>query len=443
MGDTDAALQERRRRLGKRIARLREARGYSQGRFAEKAQLGKSWLSMAENGQLNPSPKKLHQIAEALEVPLGALTADADVEGAESPLPLADLAYHRGRVLLASVLAQREDDWARGRRMLAAARELAEVMAVEPLLGAGAPEGDLEPRSLPEATRWLLLIELALCDPFAPFEFDRASLRPRTWDALPEIAAALDLPSEAVPVVREALDRRAALVEPPPELAPGPAGAVLDRAAATLVAPLLRGRDLVGWAGWSVAGGLYLARGFDPESPVTSTAEMTLPAWRDGDMLRSMAGLAVGGAVGALFAASPGPLGRIVGFGSGVSQVAGDRRRRREGQEPRPEPVHWSRADVADFLLALGPRWAVRELGKLAVTVDVVVRPGRSTDPDVEPCPDVETIVAALRAVAVDLEERAAEEARLNDPETPRLLAVQEILRAVTETAAAITPEAT
>src|SRR4051812_1593693 len=152
MGDTNGELEDRRQRLGKRIARLREARGYSQGRFAEKAQLGKSWLSMAENGQLNPSPKKLHQIAEALEVPIGVLTVDADAEEAGSPLPLADMAYHYGRVSLASALAHQEEDWARGRRMLAAARELAEAVTVEPLLGAGAQEGSLEPRLLPEAT---------------------------------------------------------------------------------------------------------------------------------------------------------------------------------------------------------------------------------------------------------------------------------------------------
>jgi hypothetical protein len=58
--------------------------------------------------------------------------------------------------------------------------------------------------------------------------------------------------------------------------------------------------------------------------------------------------------------------------------------------------------------------------------------------PEVEPCPDVETILAALRAVAVDLEERSAEEARLNDPETARLSAVRETARAVTDTALAI-----
>src|SRR3712207_7487872 len=46
------------------------------------------------------------------------------------------------------------------------------------------------------------------------------------------------------------------------------------------------------------------------------------------------------------------PLGRILGFGAGVTDLLGDRSRRREGQEPRPEPAHWSRADVADFLLA-------------------------------------------------------------------------------------------
>ncbi|MGR6967017.1 helix-turn-helix domain-containing protein [Geodermatophilus sp. URMC 61] len=432
MGDTDRALEERRRRLGERIVHLREARGYSQTQFAARAKLGKSWLSMAERGQLNPSPKKLHQIAEALEIPLAALTVDADVGGG-GPMPLAEMAYHHGRVFLAAALAQHEDDWERGRRMLAAARELAEALAAEPRFTVVAGEGTPEPRLLPEATRWLLLIELAACDPFAPFEFDLEPLRSKMFQSLADLADTLDVPADAVDEVHAAFARFPAAVAQKPQLAPGPAVAVLDKAADGLVAPSLRGRDLVGWAGWSVAGGLYLARGFDRASPMTATARVALPSWRDRALAGAVAGAVVAGKSGLLPLAPLWPLAGVA-----VGRLLERRIRRREESLTMPDTEADSGADVADFLLALGPDWARRELGKLAVTVDLVVRPRRRTDPQIEPCPDIETILAALRAVTLDLEERLSEEFRFNDPKMPRIVTIEETIRAVSDTALTI-----
>jgi 2-C-methyl-D-erythritol 2,4-cyclodiphosphate synthase len=373
------------------------------------------------------------RIAEALEVPLAALTVDTDVDGGGHPVPLAEMAYHHGRVFLAAALAQQEQDWERGRRMVAAARELAEALATEPRFASVAAEGTPELRLLPEATRWLLLIELAACDPFAPFEFEVESLRSRIYKALSDLASTLDVPSDAVETVRLAYARGPAAMGKFPQLAPGPAAAVLDKAAGGFLTPVLRGRDLVGWAGWSVAGGLYMAREFDRASPVTATAQLTLPSWRDRALASAVAGAVVAGSRGLLPAA---PLWPLAGVAMGRFL---ERRMRRQPEAlALPDLEAESRADVADFLLALGPQWAKRELGKLAVTVDVVIRPRRRTDSDVEPCPDVETILAALRAVAVDLDERLTEETRLNDPEMPRLRAVREIMLAVADTALAI-----
>jgi len=303
----------------------------------------------------------------------------------------------------------------------------------EPRFAPVAAEGTPELRLLPEATRWLLLIELAACDPFAPFEFEVESLRPMMYKALSDLASTLDVPSDALETVRLAYAQVPAAMGKLPQLAPGPATAGLDKAAGGFLAPVLRGRDLVGWAGWSVAGGLYMAREFDRAPPVTATAQLTLPSWRDRALASAVAGAVVAGSRGLLFAAPLWPLAGVA-----VGRFLERRMRRQPEALALPDLEAESRADVADFLLALGPQWAKRELGKLAVTVDVVIRPRRRTDSDVEPCPDVETILAALRAVAVDLDERLTKETRLNDPEMPQLRAVREIMLAVADTALAI-----
>jgi hypothetical protein len=195
-----------------------------------------------------------------------------------------------------------------------------------------------------------------------------------------------------------------------------------------MVAPMVRGRDLVGWAGWSVAGGLYLVRDFNPATPAPSTAAMRLPMWAISSMAGSVlqpwlgvsaaAGAIAGNAVGAVRRNHP-PL-RGSHF---VSQ---------------PDDVAPGGAAVADFLLALGPHWSRHELGKLEVTVDVVIRPRRPTDPALEPYPEVATVLSALHSISVDLEERLSREERLNDSDTPRVNAIREIIAAVGETAQSI-----
>ena len=105
---------------------------------------------------------------------------------------------------------------------------------------------------------------------------------------------------------------------------------------------------------------------------------------------------------------------------------------------PQPDDASPGGAAVADFLLALGPHWARHELGKLEVTVDVVIRPRRPTDPTLEPYPDLAKVLSALHSISVDLEERLSREERLNDSDTPRVNAIKEIISAVGETTQSI-----
>ncbi len=63
MNDQDFLIQ-----LGKRIATLRKAKGYSQLDLGSIIDMEKSNLSAIENGRQNPSSLTLKKIADALQV---------------------------------------------------------------------------------------------------------------------------------------------------------------------------------------------------------------------------------------------------------------------------------------------------------------------------------------------------------------------------------------
>ncbi|MEF8698305.1 MAG: helix-turn-helix transcriptional regulator [Candidatus Accumulibacter sp. UW26] len=57
------------------VRQLREARGWSQERLAEKADLDRSYVGEIERGLANPSLLTADKLARALEVDLSALVA--------------------------------------------------------------------------------------------------------------------------------------------------------------------------------------------------------------------------------------------------------------------------------------------------------------------------------------------------------------------------------
>ncbi|MDD4154202.1 MAG: helix-turn-helix transcriptional regulator [Bacilli bacterium] len=59
--------------LGKKITKLRLARGWNQEELAFRASLNRNYLSDLENGRRNPSLKVLEKIAFAFEISLEAL----------------------------------------------------------------------------------------------------------------------------------------------------------------------------------------------------------------------------------------------------------------------------------------------------------------------------------------------------------------------------------
>lgn len=59
--------------LGKRIKTLREERGLSQEKFAEKCGFDRTYISLIERGKRNPSYTNLLKVAEGLEISLSDL----------------------------------------------------------------------------------------------------------------------------------------------------------------------------------------------------------------------------------------------------------------------------------------------------------------------------------------------------------------------------------
>ena len=56
--------------LGRRVRELRDAKGWSQERLAEEAEMDRSYIAGIEVGARNPSLKALERLAGGLRVPL-------------------------------------------------------------------------------------------------------------------------------------------------------------------------------------------------------------------------------------------------------------------------------------------------------------------------------------------------------------------------------------
>lgn len=61
------------REMGKRLKKLREAKGMSQAALAEKADLSRGYLLRLEAGRQDPTLGTLERLADALDVPLKKL----------------------------------------------------------------------------------------------------------------------------------------------------------------------------------------------------------------------------------------------------------------------------------------------------------------------------------------------------------------------------------
>jgi transcriptional regulator with XRE-family HTH domain len=62
-----------RKRFGKRVKALREAKGWSQEELADRAGLHRTYVSAVERAVRNPTLTVIARIANALKVPIGEL----------------------------------------------------------------------------------------------------------------------------------------------------------------------------------------------------------------------------------------------------------------------------------------------------------------------------------------------------------------------------------
>lgn len=63
-----------RRRVGRNIKTIREAKGWSQEELAERAELHRTYVSGVERGIRNPTITVLERLSLALKVSIGSLT---------------------------------------------------------------------------------------------------------------------------------------------------------------------------------------------------------------------------------------------------------------------------------------------------------------------------------------------------------------------------------
>jgi len=62
-----------RQRLGTNVRRLREAKGWSQEEYADRAGIHRTYVSDIERGRRNPTVTVVEKLAKALAVKAGAL----------------------------------------------------------------------------------------------------------------------------------------------------------------------------------------------------------------------------------------------------------------------------------------------------------------------------------------------------------------------------------
>jgi transcriptional regulator with XRE-family HTH domain len=70
--------------IGTRIIQIRNQKGFSQRQLSERSGIASSYLSRIENRRLEPRPKTLRKIADALRVPLSELFEERAASRASS-----------------------------------------------------------------------------------------------------------------------------------------------------------------------------------------------------------------------------------------------------------------------------------------------------------------------------------------------------------------------
>lgn len=421
--DDDVTGPRPHRAFGAALQRIRKERGLTQQRLAQHLGTATSWVSQVESGHFFPSPERLGGLVEVLgtEV-MAAATATEQQTSAATAIT----GYWAGRVRVLEGLANAERDRDRRQRFKRLARRLASVASRSPeaqqfVRGDRLVELSDISAALPRSARLLILLELATHDPVSPHHVsfrrrevhdqldllieDELLLQPADFDALTEV---LEHPAREWPSARE--------LEP----VGGTYGALVALSSGDPDALLLKGRDPIGWLGWSYAGGLWLAR------PITDDIEVSATEGPDARRARTVAQAgAIAGLSGAAVSTGLGVVGTGLGVATralsvphiGIGWMAARRMLTPElRSEVEPGRLDSAAAATVTYssALALGQHWVRMEMNKLVALYESYpeVRDG---DPGLASVPTVSDALRALEGVHEFLDTGRREEARLSD----------------------------
>lgn len=409
-------LADRLQRLpfGARVRLLRTERlGLDQeGFLAHLKTLGYSasagWLSGIENNKIDPTPPRRQQLADGFAL----VGADRDLLVSEVSVgDHAERSYAAWQAVrlatcteIISAAFKYTDPLDRARAR-AAREEIKEALLQDPAIRAASGDqvGDLSRfKDLPVTTRWMLVVEAAFMDPFAPcepFKWSRMyftdGVPKRTKIQLAPILSklaeelALEDSDEAVKtIVRQRLSSDLPDRLPDLQAQTGLEMAFIRLGDDTGASRLVRGADPVGWLGWWTAAGAYLARTeVSADSPSGDEDGARLP-W--GSL--AAGGMTVAAAImlGGMGAATATAVGAAAARAASTKRTRSDSAARGGDDQPH---------QAAEFIQLLGPDRLRADLARLIATyrADAAISFSVVESSSDEPLPQLTVVVDRLK----------------------------------------------
>jgi len=469
--------------VGERLRRIRVRRDYEtqdqlrvdlNNWLADRGHKGLSqgWLSGVESGQLQLTPKRRDQLAEVLNLtPEDAQLLDPEAVGVAVPYAIQRYAAWQGlRLKLAEEKTRMVRDQDVKLRCKSARNRIQDTLNDDDDLR-DATDGHVERLhridALPLSTRWMLLIEAAYMEPFAPFvpvEPDFRSSRLSILETLVE-ELGIAIPGDPAPATHDPTARSGAIGGPGDNrghrmpfddarlllktietnrrhypdsgvVDRDPAG--ISRAFAAFVdsdekLATLRGGGLVGALGWDAACGLFLTRievaisGRSADGDPRREVNLKWPTYAASAV---PAGLLVGALTG-----MP-TLGALV---SGAAAAAVVKARNKAAHGIERSEADAAAIDAAVLLTAVGPAILNLELGKLvtlcAIRDQIGESAGWGSDEDL---PSTLSVIAGLDAIRDALGDARKEREKYERSSAPTMVALKEMIAALTKQSAAL-----
>jgi hypothetical protein len=439
------------------VKRLRQHRGdltQEDLRQCLSQKVSAGWLSGVENNNIEVAPDRRVLLADAL----GLVGSDRELLLSEESLgehpENAYAAWQAVRLAFADGLAFHDQFGSEGRaRALRARDKIRGALQDDPArrAGPGGLVGGLTHyQTLPVSTRWMLVVEAAFMDPFAPFEpadwFDKVvptSVTEKVYinlePILTRIVFELGLADVDYPVGVDVLVKKVASARQHKSYTgrkdlrawSGVEAAFVDLGDESSSSRIVRGADEVGWLGWWTACGMYLVRNnwASGSSSLAAPGTAGTVPWAQlatGGLSRVSATLLGGSALGATTA-----------MGVAAARAA-EREGQRQGEAADPQAAAirqaatfldvLSGARVRQDLVRMWTFYAIDALGGVA---------GIEPSPD-EPIPTREAAAQELILLAKEVGELRKELAATEHKESRTLTRLQGIEKELSEAAGSL-----